>query len=70
MADTTPPGMTGEKLRFIKTYISECDSIVGQLLQRAIDQGADIPQGALDFVDGKAVQADLELWADWLDGHA
>jgi hypothetical protein len=66
--------MTPEKLRFIATYVSECDSIVGELLRRARqsylrgDRGAvNVSDEALEFVNGKEVQADLHKWADELE---
>lgn len=62
-----PDGMTADKLQFIAKYISECDSIIGNLLRRAREESGDeskVTPKMLEFVDGKAVQADLTAWAD------
>lgn len=63
-------GMTPDKLRFIATYISECDSIIGKLLRLTREQWGEashITDEMLELIDGKAVQADLNRWADTLE---
>lgn len=64
---SAPEGMTPDKLRFIAEYVSECDSIIAQILQRVAAMGYDVTDADMDFVTGKEVQADLLKWADELD---